>query len=61
VPGCSYQAPGASHSIPWPFDDADAARHYPPRHIGVFNTLFCDAHVVSYQKQALTLPLFYAY
>jgi prepilin-type N-terminal cleavage/methylation domain-containing protein/prepilin-type processing-associated H-X9-DG protein len=59
LPACSYQNSGPR--IPWPFSDVDAPRHYPPRHLGVFNVLWCDGHVTSTPMAQLTIPLFYAY
>jgi prepilin-type N-terminal cleavage/methylation domain-containing protein/prepilin-type processing-associated H-X9-DG protein len=51
VPVCAYEGPGSTVRIPWPLTDPDAPRHYPNRHITVFNALFCDGHV-----EALTFP-----
>ena len=45
--------------VPWPFDAPDVSRHYAPRHIGVFNALYCDCHVQSMHLSELQLPLFY--
>ena len=45
--------------VPWPFGAPDAERHYPPRHNGVFNVLYCDGHVVAMTQPELQLSLFY--
>ena len=46
--------------LPWPVDDTDAPNHYPePRHLGVYNVLFCDGHVVAMRKAELQTPMFY--
>jgi prepilin-type N-terminal cleavage/methylation domain-containing protein/prepilin-type processing-associated H-X9-DG protein len=58
-PVCSITLPGAPAS-PWPFNGADAPRHYSPRHLGLFNVLFCDGHVTSMSRVELQLGLFYA-
>jgi prepilin-type N-terminal cleavage/methylation domain-containing protein/prepilin-type processing-associated H-X9-DG protein len=52
TPGCadsSHAATPANPRGPWPFPDTTSPRtHYPDqRHTNVFNTLFCDGHVVS--------------
>lgn len=67
TPGCAFSKVAAPHG-PWGFDGrespADNAQtpitHYPPRHLGVFNVLFCDAHVVSMRDNDLMKNLFYA-
>jgi prepilin-type N-terminal cleavage/methylation domain-containing protein/prepilin-type processing-associated H-X9-DG protein len=59
VPACAF-SPGPGQRVPWPFDAPDASRHYPPRHIGVFNVLYCDCHVQSMHESELQLPLFYS-
>jgi prepilin-type N-terminal cleavage/methylation domain-containing protein/prepilin-type processing-associated H-X9-DG protein len=52
---------GSPPGLPWPIDDADALNHYPePRHLGVYNVLFCDGHVAALRKADLTTPMFYA-
>jgi prepilin-type N-terminal cleavage/methylation domain-containing protein/prepilin-type processing-associated H-X9-DG protein len=39
--------PGYAPGFPWPVTDSDAPYHYPAsRHLGVFNVLYCDGHVV---------------
>lgn len=54
--GCSY------NGLPWPVGDADAINHYPePRHLGLYNVLFCDGHVVPMRKAELTNAMFYAW
>jgi len=59
VPVCAYSGAGIPRQ-PWPFSDPDAPRHYPPRHIGVFNMLYCDAHVEGMHIFDLKYSLFYA-
>jgi len=59
-PVCVYSTP-TEPRIPWPFDDpVTTPFHYPPRHTGVFNVLYCDGHVTSLQHMNLSKPLFYA-
>jgi prepilin-type N-terminal cleavage/methylation domain-containing protein/prepilin-type processing-associated H-X9-DG protein len=60
VPACAFIAGNTSPREPWPFDRSDAPRHYPPRHMGVFNVLYCDGHVVAIDKADLQPELFYA-
>ena len=51
---------GLPPELPWPVDDVDVLNHYPePRHLGVFNALYCDGHVVSMRKDDLRTPMFY--
>jgi len=59
MPGCAWLKPGAPRD-PWPFEDPDAPRHYPPRHNGIFNVLFCDGHVTGLLRDQLELHMFYA-
>jgi prepilin-type N-terminal cleavage/methylation domain-containing protein/prepilin-type processing-associated H-X9-DG protein len=62
LPSCAtngVQPPGLSAGLPWPLTDADAPNHYPGRHIGVFNVLFCDGHVTTMTTADLNTPLFY--
>ena len=62
-PGCATNGtapPGLPPNIPWPVDDSDAVNHYPePRHIGVYNVLFCDGHVNPMRRADLTATMFY--
>jgi prepilin-type N-terminal cleavage/methylation domain-containing protein/prepilin-type processing-associated H-X9-DG protein len=51
--------PGLAAGLPWPLTDADAPNHYPGRHIGLFNVLYCDAHVTAMTTADLATPLFY--
>jgi prepilin-type processing-associated H-X9-DG protein len=63
LPACAtngVQPVGLPPGLPWPLTDSDAQNHYPPRHIGVFNVLYCDGHVVPMQQLDLSTPLFYA-
>ena len=61
--GCATNGtspPGLPPNMPWPIDDSDAVNHYPePRHMGVYNVLFCDGHVVAMRKSELTRPMYY--
>jgi prepilin-type N-terminal cleavage/methylation domain-containing protein/prepilin-type processing-associated H-X9-DG protein len=62
LPSCAtngIQPPGIPAGRPWPLTDLDAPNHYPLRHIGVFNVLFCDGHVTSMTTADLSNPLFY--
>jgi prepilin-type N-terminal cleavage/methylation domain-containing protein/prepilin-type processing-associated H-X9-DG protein len=60
VPACAWTAPGGTVRQPWPFQDADAPRHYPPRHNQLFNTLWCDGHVMGMTIPDLDLSMFAA-
>jgi prepilin-type N-terminal cleavage/methylation domain-containing protein/prepilin-type processing-associated H-X9-DG protein len=51
----------APAGLPWPITDSDAPNHYPPRHIGAFNVLFCDGHVTAMTIADLSNPLFYVH
>jgi prepilin-type processing-associated H-X9-DG protein len=62
LPACAtngVQPPGLPYGLPWPLTDADVSNHYPPRHLGLFNVLFCDGHVVAMSTTELSNPLFY--
>jgi prepilin-type N-terminal cleavage/methylation domain-containing protein/prepilin-type processing-associated H-X9-DG protein len=60
TPGCANSKTAAPRG-PWkPYDDANAVTHYPKRHTGTFNVLFCDAHVVAMQPSELQDVLFFA-
>jgi prepilin-type N-terminal cleavage/methylation domain-containing protein/prepilin-type processing-associated H-X9-DG protein len=62
LPACATNGtapPGLPAGLPWPLTDADAPNHYPGRHVGVFNVLYCDAHVVTMTTQDLSIPQFY--
>ena len=50
---------GLPPGLPWPLTDVDAPNHYPDRHVGVYNVLFCDGHVTSFTIADLSIPLFY--
>jgi prepilin-type processing-associated H-X9-DG protein len=64
-PGCATNgsAPvGLPPGLPWPVNDSDWINHYPePRHIGVFNVLFCDGHIVALNRTEITTPMYYDY
>jgi len=61
TPGCANSRIAAPRG-PWtPYTDAAAATHYPQeRHLGVYNVLFCDAHVTAMRQNELQDALFYA-
>ena len=60
TPGCANSKVKAPRG-PWrPFNDAASLTHYPPRHVTVFNVLFCDGHVESMRPDDLAVDLFYA-
>ena len=62
LPACAtngVQPPGLPGGLPWPLTDPDVPNHYPPRHLGLFNVLFCDGHVVGMTMNQLSTPLFY--
>jgi prepilin-type N-terminal cleavage/methylation domain-containing protein/prepilin-type processing-associated H-X9-DG protein len=62
-PGCATNGTmpaGLPPDLPWPIDDTDVVNHYPEaRHMGVYNVLFCDGHVVGQRKADLQFPMFY--
>jgi prepilin-type N-terminal cleavage/methylation domain-containing protein/prepilin-type processing-associated H-X9-DG protein len=47
------------HRLPIPFTSDFAQTHYPPRHNGVCNFLYCDGHVAGLQLGDLNTNLFY--
>jgi prepilin-type N-terminal cleavage/methylation domain-containing protein/prepilin-type processing-associated H-X9-DG protein len=60
TPGCANSKTAAPRG-PWkPYNDAAAATHYPERHTGIFNVLFCDGHVTGMRQNDLEDALFYA-
>jgi prepilin-type processing-associated H-X9-DG protein len=61
TPGCANSKIAAPRG-PWkPFVNAADYTHYPQaRHLGVFNVLFCDSHVVAMTQNDLGASLFYA-
>ena len=63
APACATNGtapPGLPPELPWPVDDSDVVNHYPEaRHLGVYNVLFCDGHVVAMRKADLKKPMFY--
>jgi prepilin-type N-terminal cleavage/methylation domain-containing protein/prepilin-type processing-associated H-X9-DG protein len=61
TPGCANSTIPAPRG-PWkPYGDAAAATHYPLRHLGTFNVLFCDDHVTNMTQGDLFDQLFYAF
>jgi prepilin-type N-terminal cleavage/methylation domain-containing protein len=60
TPGCANSNIPAPRG-PWtPYTDTAAQTHYPLRHTGIFNVLFCDDHVTSMTQNDLMDSLFYA-
>jgi prepilin-type N-terminal cleavage/methylation domain-containing protein/prepilin-type processing-associated H-X9-DG protein len=63
LPACGTNGaapPGLPPGLPWPLTDPDAPNHYPvDRHLGTFNVLYCDGHVVNITIMDLTTPQFY--
>ncbi len=62
LPACAtngIQPSGLAPGLPWPLTDPDVPNHYPPRHMGTFNVLFCDGHVTNMTTMDLGIPLFY--
>jgi prepilin-type N-terminal cleavage/methylation domain-containing protein/prepilin-type processing-associated H-X9-DG protein len=61
TPGCANSTIAAPRG-PWmPFSNINDYTHYPlRRHSGLFNVLYCDAHVVPITQNDLTRSLFYA-
>ena len=61
TPGCANSTIPAPRG-PWsPYTNAAAATHYPLRHTGVFNVLFCDGHTQGMVQTDLMDSLFYAH
>jgi prepilin-type N-terminal cleavage/methylation domain-containing protein/prepilin-type processing-associated H-X9-DG protein len=60
TPGCANSKIAAPRG-PWkPYNDANAATHYPQqRHMGVFNVLFCDGHMMPMTQNDLQDVLFF--
>jgi prepilin-type N-terminal cleavage/methylation domain-containing protein/prepilin-type processing-associated H-X9-DG protein len=61
TPGCANSTRAAPRG-PWqPYSSSTDAVHYPQRrHLGSFNVLFCDGHVVPMTQNDLLASLFYA-
>ncbi len=60
TPGCANSTIPAPRG-PWkPYGDANAQTHYPLRHSGTFNALFCDGHAAAMTQNDLEDALFYA-
>jgi prepilin-type N-terminal cleavage/methylation domain-containing protein/prepilin-type processing-associated H-X9-DG protein len=60
TPGCANSAIPAPRGPFKPFTGTAAATHYPLRHTGVFNVLFCDGHVLGTLQNDLNDELFFA-
>ena len=59
TPGCANSKIAAPRG-PWkPYQNATDFTHYPQRHSGVFNVLFCDCHVDAMTQNDLADRLFY--
>jgi prepilin-type processing-associated H-X9-DG protein/prepilin-type N-terminal cleavage/methylation domain-containing protein len=60
TPGCANSKTAAPRG-PWkPYTDSAAQTHYPLRHDGQFNVLFCDGHVAPTVQGDLQDAMFYA-
>jgi prepilin-type N-terminal cleavage/methylation domain-containing protein/prepilin-type processing-associated H-X9-DG protein len=60
TPGCANSTVPAPRG-PWkPYTDAAAQTHYPLRHNGTFNVLYCDGHAAGMQQNDLADSMFYA-
>jgi prepilin-type processing-associated H-X9-DG protein len=67
TPGCAYSKYAAPRG-PWGFDGRETAAdtaaapktHYPNRHSGAFNVVWCDGHVGSLAQNELLKEMFYA-
>jgi prepilin-type N-terminal cleavage/methylation domain-containing protein/prepilin-type processing-associated H-X9-DG protein len=60
LPGCAYQSGNSPGWIPTPWTvPAYVPIHYPLRHGGGFNALFCDGHVLPMVPSDLQDVLFY--
>jgi len=63
-PGCATNGSmpaGIPANMPWPIDDSDWWNHYPePRHLGSYNVLFTDGHVIAMKKMDLQPQMYYA-
>ena len=66
-PACAFSVPQPTQNdpnhvekIPWPFNQFDSVYHYPPRHNGSFNVLYCDGHVETMQRSQLQASQFAA-
>jgi prepilin-type N-terminal cleavage/methylation domain-containing protein/prepilin-type processing-associated H-X9-DG protein len=61
TPGCANSAIAAPRGPFKPYVGDTAQTHYPTRHTGIFNVLFCDGHVTGMTQQDLVDQLFYAF
>lgn len=67
TPGCAYSSYAAPRG-PWAFDGRETPTelaaapitHYPKRHNGTFNVVFCDGHVMNMVQTDLMKTMFYA-
>ncbi len=60
TPGCANSKIVAPRG-PWrPYEGPAAETHYPQRHLGAFNVLFCDGHATAMRQSDLQDSLFYA-
>lgn len=60
IPACSQPAPEPGKTEPCPFVGVGVSTHYPRRHGGRFNVLYCDGHAVTTRADDLELAKFYA-
>lgn len=59
TPGCANSTIAAPRG-PWkPYVNTTDFTHYPQRHLGVFNVLFCDGHVLSMTQNDIADKMFY--
>ncbi len=61
TPGCANSAIPAPRGPFKPYAGSGSLTHYPTRHTGVFNVLFCDGHVTGMTQPELVDQFFYAF
>jgi prepilin-type processing-associated H-X9-DG protein len=60
LPACSTDpSTNCAPRVPLPFTGPQVNVHYPQRHGGIFNVLFCDGHVTGLTQSGLSNNLFY--
>jgi len=60
TPGCANSTITAPRGPAMPFVNPSDFTHYPERHQGTFNVLYCDGHVVGMRQLELTTKAFCA-
>lgn len=60
IPACSQPSDIPGQTVPCPFSGTTVSTHYPTRHGGRFNVLYCDGHVVTTKTDELQDERFYA-